>query len=370
MNKISKDSRGKYQLEEVSVSAGNKINKKKLAVLIGGVTVTVSAIFGAGVLSHKYLFSSDQPVRVSSRNLADPLPQGYTSIFEFPNRPEKADVINKLAANGNNADLLGNVRHVIEAARSTNYATVLILDRFLKKIDQAAAVKGEVTDDDLNRATEAAVRSLNRMAASARQVSAAQLPAIEPLSSASSVSKSVIPDSITPDASVAVSAVDAQKPVALKDVVKMAPEAKVAEISSAPEKSNPEKAHPEKVHAEQTLTEKFSAFQSRKDALRKAKLLKRIDKKKKAHAPAKSVVKKIRRKNWVIAEGESMMYRVRWGESLALIAKKFYGDPLKYPVIMAANTSKLRNPTKIRKGMRLIIPGVKKIEPVSVSLAD
>ncbi|WP_206052179.1 LysM peptidoglycan-binding domain-containing protein [Nonlabens xiamenensis] len=44
------------------------------------------------------------------------------------------------------------------------------------------------------------------------------------------------------------------------------------------------------------------------------------------------------------------------GESLSLIAKKYYGDPMKYKQIFQANTDQLKNPDLIHPGQELIIP--------------
>ncbi|WP_206482233.1 LysM peptidoglycan-binding domain-containing protein [Nonlabens ponticola] len=50
------------------------------------------------------------------------------------------------------------------------------------------------------------------------------------------------------------------------------------------------------------------------------------------------------------------MHTVEKGESLSLIAKKYYGDPMKYKKIFEANTDKLKNPDVIHPGQELIIP--------------
>jgi nucleoid-associated protein YgaU len=49
-------------------------------------------------------------------------------------------------------------------------------------------------------------------------------------------------------------------------------------------------------------------------------------------------------------------HEVQKGESLSLIAKKYYGDPMKYKKIFEANTDKLKNPDMIHPGQNLIIP--------------
>ncbi|WP_194850451.1 LysM peptidoglycan-binding domain-containing protein [Nonlabens antarcticus] len=49
-------------------------------------------------------------------------------------------------------------------------------------------------------------------------------------------------------------------------------------------------------------------------------------------------------------------HEVQKGESLSLIAKKYYGDPMKYKKIFEANTDQLKNPDLIHPGQNLIIP--------------
>lgn len=50
------------------------------------------------------------------------------------------------------------------------------------------------------------------------------------------------------------------------------------------------------------------------------------------------------------------VHTVKKGESLSLIAKQYYGDPMKYKKIFEANTDKLKNPDLIQLGQDLIIP--------------
>ncbi|PRP66576.1 LysM peptidoglycan-binding domain-containing protein [Nonlabens agnitus] len=50
------------------------------------------------------------------------------------------------------------------------------------------------------------------------------------------------------------------------------------------------------------------------------------------------------------------IHTVEKGESLSLIAKHYYGDPMKYKKIFEANTDKLKNPDMIHPGQDLIIP--------------
>lgn len=49
-------------------------------------------------------------------------------------------------------------------------------------------------------------------------------------------------------------------------------------------------------------------------------------------------------------------YTVEKGDSLSKIAKKMYGDPMKYPVIFEANKPMLKDPSLIYPGQSLRIP--------------
>ena len=51
-------------------------------------------------------------------------------------------------------------------------------------------------------------------------------------------------------------------------------------------------------------------------------------------------------------------HTVASGESLSLIAKHYYRDPMKYQKIFEANTDKLKNPDMIHPGQELIIPNL------------
>jgi len=57
---------------------------------------------------------------------------------------------------------------------------------------------------------------------------------------------------------------------------------------------------------------------------------------------------------------ESVYHRhtVKSGESLSLIAKKYYGDPMKYKAIFEANTNILSNPDVIHPDQELVIPNL------------
>lgn len=51
-------------------------------------------------------------------------------------------------------------------------------------------------------------------------------------------------------------------------------------------------------------------------------------------------------------------YTVKSGDSLSKIAKSFYGDPMKYKEIFAANQDILKDPNKIFPGQELKIPSL------------
>jgi nucleoid-associated protein YgaU len=53
---------------------------------------------------------------------------------------------------------------------------------------------------------------------------------------------------------------------------------------------------------------------------------------------------------------EARFYTVAKGDSLSKIAKQFYGDAMKYPVIFEANKPMLKDPDRIYPGQVLRIP--------------
>lgn len=55
-------------------------------------------------------------------------------------------------------------------------------------------------------------------------------------------------------------------------------------------------------------------------------------------------------------EVETRFHEVKSGESLSKIAKEYYGDAMKYPVIFEANKPMLSDPDKIYPGQMLRIP--------------
>ena len=58
------------------------------------------------------------------------------------------------------------------------------------------------------------------------------------------------------------------------------------------------------------------------------------------------------------AEPEAQFYTVASGDSLSKIAKKYYGNAMKYPVIFEANKPMLSDPDKIYPGQVLRIPAL------------
>ena len=55
-------------------------------------------------------------------------------------------------------------------------------------------------------------------------------------------------------------------------------------------------------------------------------------------------------------EPEAVFYEVKSGDSLSKIAKKHYGDAMKYPLIFEANKPMLKDPNLIYPGQVLRIP--------------
>ena len=55
-------------------------------------------------------------------------------------------------------------------------------------------------------------------------------------------------------------------------------------------------------------------------------------------------------------EVEADFYTVKSGDTLSKIAKQYYGDAMKYPVIFEANKPMLKDPDKIYPGQVLRIP--------------
>jgi nucleoid-associated protein YgaU len=53
---------------------------------------------------------------------------------------------------------------------------------------------------------------------------------------------------------------------------------------------------------------------------------------------------------------QPQVYEVVAGDTLSKIAKRFYGDPMKYPKIFEANRDQLQDPNVIKPGQKLKIP--------------
>jgi len=60
----------------------------------------------------------------------------------------------------------------------------------------------------------------------------------------------------------------------------------------------------------------------------------------------------------VTPEPEAQYHTVVKGDTLSKIAKTFYGDAMKYPVIFEANKPMLTHPDKIYPGQVLRIPAL------------
>jgi nucleoid-associated protein YgaU len=58
------------------------------------------------------------------------------------------------------------------------------------------------------------------------------------------------------------------------------------------------------------------------------------------------------------AAEETEYYEVKSGDSLSKIAKHFYGNAMKYPVIFEANREVIKNPDLIYPGQKLRIPKI------------
>lgn len=61
-----------------------------------------------------------------------------------------------------------------------------------------------------------------------------------------------------------------------------------------------------------------------------------------------------------VVEPEAQYYTVQRGDTLSKIAKDYYGNAMKYPVIFEANKPMLKDPDKIYPGQVLRIPELKK----------
>lgn len=60
--------------------------------------------------------------------------------------------------------------------------------------------------------------------------------------------------------------------------------------------------------------------------------------------------------NTVETEGGVQYYIIQSGDNLSKIAKHFYGDPNKYPIIFEANREVIKDANKIFPGQKIRIP--------------
>ncbi len=58
-------------------------------------------------------------------------------------------------------------------------------------------------------------------------------------------------------------------------------------------------------------------------------------------------------------EEKSQFYEIKSGDNLSKIAKQFYGDANKYPLIFEANREVIKDPDKIYPGQKIRIPKLK-----------
>ena len=56
------------------------------------------------------------------------------------------------------------------------------------------------------------------------------------------------------------------------------------------------------------------------------------------------------------APASSEFYTIQSGDSLSKIAKQYYGDAMKYPVLFEANREVIKHPDKIYPGQQIRIP--------------
>jgi nucleoid-associated protein YgaU len=83
--------------------------------------------------------------------------------------------------------------------------------------------------------------------------------------------------------------------------------------------------------------------------------LNKIMKKDKTKVTSSNYVSKIK-KETKVRSNEMRIIRVRKGDTLSLIAKRAYGNPMLYSKIFAANPDLIKNPNKIYPGQRLRVP--------------
>ena len=83
--------------------------------------------------------------------------------------------------------------------------------------------------------------------------------------------------------------------------------------------------------------------------------LNQIMKKDKTKVTSSNYVSKIK-KETKVRSNEMRIIRVRKGDTLSLIAKRAYGNPMLYSKIFAANPDLIKNPNRIYPGQRLRVP--------------
>jgi nucleoid-associated protein YgaU len=72
----------------------------------------------------------------------------------------------------------------------------------------------------------------------------------------------------------------------------------------------------------------------------------------------------------VDARPRQIIHYVKEGETLATIARQYYGDPLEYQRIVDANKKAIPNPNLIRPGVRLMIPPKGAEAPIAAAPAE
>ncbi len=60
------------------------------------------------------------------------------------------------------------------------------------------------------------------------------------------------------------------------------------------------------------------------------------------------------------AQEQYDFYTIKRGDSLSKIARQYYGDPMKYPVLFEANREIIKNPDLIYPGQVIRVPRIKK----------
>ncbi len=106
-----------------------------------------------------------------------------------------------------------------------------------------------------------------------------------------------------------------------------------------------------------TETEKAEYAKAREAAIAKAREMADERERAEAEKQARKELRQRRRKAQEAAtRAMSKFHEVARGDTLSKIAKEYYGDGLKYPVIFEANQPMLKDPDKIYPGQVLRIP--------------